>query len=499
MRNMFRSLFAAALICASIESLPRPASALERLVFQMPLLETQFTFELGMEQTTADLLSVNPDLAELDRAMNGSVKALLDKIFHAPLPLEATALLEGGAGQPLLEQALRAMTFVIEVKGLPDQSSGSVLAEALIRANQRGKANLLGLLREIPAEEAVVDLSRLNHYAKRLQNNLKEAAVLADAMTPATVSPALRAPLRRNWQRVQQTLSVDHRPEPLPVLMLIPEQRSNRRLVVISHGLWDEAQSFEGWAEMLAAHGYTVLLPDHPGSDRGQQQAMLAGELPPPGPDELRLRPLDITALLDAVASGQILEGASLNLREVGVVGHSWGATTALQLIGLQTTDQKLLKRCEKRDDLERNLSWVLQCSWLSHIDQASLSDPRVQAVVAVSPPLRLLFDPARQGLLTGKVLLITGTRDWVVPPGPEALTPMRNSGVVQGGHRLVLVQGGDHFNLRAPSDPSTPAILAPLILGWLNEQLAVPGAVTFTEGTWGDQNYPLVDVSDSL
>ena len=29
--------------------------------------------------------------------------------------------------------------------------------------------------------------------------------------------------------------------------------------------------------EVLAAHGYTVLLPDHPGSDFAQQKAMLVG------------------------------------------------------------------------------------------------------------------------------------------------------------------------------------------------------------------------------
>ena len=46
---------------------------------------------------------------------------------------------------------------------------------------------------------------------------------------------------------------------------------------------------------VLAAQGYTVLLPDHPGSDFSQQRAMLAGDRPPPGPEELRLRPLDVS------------------------------------------------------------------------------------------------------------------------------------------------------------------------------------------------------------
>ena len=75
---------------------------------------------------------------------------------------------------------------------------------------------------------------------------------------------------------------------------------------------------------MLAAHGYTVLLPDHPGSDFNQQKAMLAGDVPPPGPEELRLRPLDVSALLDATSAARLLPGATLNTAAVAVVGHSW-------------------------------------------------------------------------------------------------------------------------------------------------------------------------------
>ena len=86
-------------------------------------------------------------------------------------------------------------------------------------------------------------------------------------------------------------MSVPHRPKPLRVLTLQPAAPANGRLVVMSHGLWDDPESFEGWGEVLAAHGYTVLLPDHPGSDFNQQKAMLAGDAPPPGPEQLRLRP----------------------------------------------------------------------------------------------------------------------------------------------------------------------------------------------------------------
>jgi predicted dienelactone hydrolase len=122
-----------------------------------------------------------------------------------------------------------------------------------------------------------------------------------------------------------------------------------------------------------------------------------------------------------------------------------------------------------------------------------------VKAVVAVSPPLRLLFDPTSSKSLSAKVLLVSGTRDWVVPSGPEAIRPMRDTGAVRMGHRLVLVSGADHFNLRSFRGEGRPALIGPVLLAWLNEQLGEDGSVTFSGGGWGDNEGRLVDVSGSL
>jgi phage terminase large subunit-like protein len=43
-------------------------------------------------------------------------------------------------------------------------------------------------------------------------------------------------------------------------------------------------------------------------------------------------------------------------------------------------------------------------------------------------------------------VLVVSGSRDWVVPPGPEAIAPMaRITRLGKAGHRLVLAGGFDH------------------------------------------------------
>ena len=72
-------------------------------------------------------------------------------------------------------------------------------------------------------------------------------------------------------------------------------------------------------------------------------------------------------------------------------------------------------------------------------------------------------------------------------------------SKAVRLGHRLVLVQGADHFSLRSFQGEPTPAQVGPVILGWINEQLEMEGALTFSAGGWGDEQGSLVDVSDRL
>jgi predicted dienelactone hydrolase len=272
--------------------------------------------------------------------------------------------------------------------------------------------------------------------------------------------------------------------------------------VLISHGLWDGPDSFIGWGQLLASRGYTVILPRHPGSDQSQQQAVLSGTAPPPDPKELALRPKDLAAVIDG--SGQLGLARAVDSQRVVVLGHSWGATTTLQLAGVRPKGSELRERCGNLEDPDRNLSWTLQCSWLSGVDEAAIQDRRVIAVGAVSPPMSLLF-PRGSGLdLSARVLLVSGSRDWVVPPDPEAVDPMRR-GKTQG-NQLVLVQGGDHFNLR-PGTQADGGVLGALLLSWTNAAFAAgdaarpgPGATPLLrQGPWGNAQMPLVDATPGL
>jgi predicted dienelactone hydrolase len=297
-------------------------------------------------------------------------------------------------------------------------------------------------------------------------------------------------------------IAVAHRKEPLSLVVVEPQAGGNGRLVLISHGLWDSPKSFLGWAKLLASQGYTVILPRHPGSDSSQQQAVLEGKAPPPSPKELALRPMDLKAAIDQV--GSLGLRSPVNNQQVVVLGHSWGGTTVLQMAGVRPKDTNLLEQCNDVDDPNRNLSWTLQCSWLQGVDQAAISDRRVIAAAAVSPPASLLFPRGASNDLNGRVLVVSGSRDWVVPPDPEALDTMRSAH--RRGNQLVLVNGGDHFNLR-PEERSDGGVLGPLLLAWSDAAFAAgegarprPDAPPLLAGgAWGNAEMPMVDATRHL
>ncbi|MDP4830491.1 MAG: dienelactone hydrolase, partial [Cyanobium sp. MAG_185] len=262
-----------------------------------------------------------------------------------------------------------------------------------------------------------------------------------------------------------------------------------------------DPSNFEGWAAHLASHGYTVVLPRHPGSDQSQQRAMLAGKQPPPSPSELALRPKDVSAVIDAAAQGRLALRRPVNTQAVLVAGHSWGATTALQLAGARPITTKLQQLCDEVRDPSRNLSWVLQCNFVGSADSAALVDLRVTAAIAVSPPMRLLFDVDSAGSMKAKVLVISGSRDWVVPPGPEAIEPMaRATRGGASGHRLVLAENADHFNLRSPRGEAGGPLRA-LLLAWFNAAAGSSPAnpPELPLAGWGSPTYPLREVTSAL
>lgn len=502
---VLRALRALALGLGSAALLtPTAASAIETIKLRLPLLNTDFVIRVSELRSPDALLAGNSDLAELDRASDGAIGRKLVELMRSNLPLELRAMVRQAKGSPLLDQVLLVVGALGEIDGLPEPLDPQQFQQAMDRAAAKGGISLLDVLEQLPGQSVTVELGRLGFAVDRLRRQRRVADQWIAAKPPVTGDARFLNAGPLAPQRRELAIPVGHRPEPLALVVFEPSGGSAGqpgRLVVISHGLWDDPLNFEGWAAHLASHGYTVVLPRHPGSDDSQQRAMLSGKQPPPSPQELALRPRDVSAVMDAAAQNRLGLRQPVDTQAVLVAGHSWGATTALQLAGAKPVTGKLLKLCNDIRHPARNLSWVLQCNFVGSAESAALADPRVVAAVAVSPPMRLLFDHTSAPLMGAAVLVVSGASDWVVPPGPEAIEPLTRA--IPGGtrgHRLVLVEQGDHFNLRAPAG-GDGGPLRGLLLAWFNAVSEAGSALAPplpAEG-WGQSSRPLRDVTPAL
>ncbi|WP_254930646.1 alpha/beta fold hydrolase [Cyanobium sp. BA20m-14] len=375
-------------LCSAALLAPPAARSIETIRLRLPLLETDFLIRVSELRSPAALLAGDSDLAELDRATNGVIGQKLKAVLQSNLPLELKAVLLNANGSPLLEQVLLLVGALGDIDGLPEPIEPAKFHRALELAAAKGGISLLDVLENLPGESVTVELGRLGYSVQRFRAQRLQAEQLIAALPAVSSKGAWLEAGKFSSARRELKIDVAHRPEPLEVVIWESSasatatataiDRIPDRLVVISHGLWDDPRNFEGWAGHLASHGYTVVLPRHPGSDQSQQRAMLSGKQPPPKPAELALRPKDVSAVIDAAAQGQLNLRRPVNTKAVLVAGHSWGATTALQLAGARPTASRLEQLCEDLRHPWRNLSWVLQCNFVGSADSAALADSRV-------------------------------------------------------------------------------------------------------------------------
>jgi len=196
-----------------------------------------------------------------------------------------------------------------------------------------------------------------------------------------------------------------------------------RPVVVFSHGMGGSREGYEYIARHLATHGYLVILPQHPGSDKDailkagkdkilrrdaeQPDKPEAGRDRPRGrnerpaarmllditeentsdPANLENRPEDISFALDHLAKHARF-GKIVDMTKVAVAGHSFGAYTTMAICGM-------------RVDLPER-------------PDSSFRDERVKVGIAMSPQGKGVMgvDAGAWDAINVPMLLMTGTRD---------------------------------------------------------------------------------------
>lgn len=211
-----------------------------------------------------------------------------------------------------------------------------------------------------------------------------------------------------------------------------PTRPGSYPLILFSHGFGATRGAYVGLSSHWASQGYVVIKPAH--SDSGKLQT---GTVPDAWrdqtPTDWRNRVRDVTAILDGLdkieESYPELKG-KIDRTKIGMAGHSYGAFTAMLVGGAKTFP-----------------------------GAASYADPRVKAIVAMSPQ-----GPGQVFGLTNEsykdiripALFMTGSMDRGLA---EAETPEWRRQAFElapeGDKWLVVLEGARHASFVGRLDPT--------------------------------------------
>ncbi|MBW4548083.1 MAG: alpha/beta hydrolase [Symplocastrum torsivum CPER-KK1] len=402
------------------------------------------------------------------------------------------------------EIILRRVGQIIETKAR--QPGFYAIRAALIKAAADPEGlTLLNVLREFPTYGIRINSSRGFEVIDELSNLIQQtggaiAAVEQQAITEASAqSPVnfsqlldLRQPGPFSNSKQSFTLNDLRRNRTFPVDLYLPTFSSGLApVIVISHGLGSDRQTFAYLAAHLASYGFAVAVPEHPGSNAEQVQALINGLVSEvASPQELIDRPLDIKFLLDELKRSY---GGQLNLQRVGVLGQSFGGYTALALAGSEINFEQLQQDCGLENN-SLNLSLLLQCRAEELLPaQYDLQDKRVTAAIAINPVGSTIFGQSQFSQINIPLMLVAGSADTVAPALPEQIQPF--TWLTTPNKYLVLLEDATHFSTLAASTGSVPVPpqvigLAPEVAQEYMKALSVAFFQTFIAGESDFQVY---------
>jgi predicted dienelactone hydrolase len=154
------------------------------------------------------------------------------------------------------------------------------------------------------------------------------------------------------------TVKDTDRDREIPIRIYLPAKKDATPVVFFSHGLGGSRAGSKFLGDHLAARGYVVVFLQHPGSDESIWKDQPAAERitnmrKAASAQNFQARVKDVPAVINQLEkwnseSGHMLSGR-MNLKEVGMSGHSFGAVTtqavsgqSFPLVGPSFTDPRI-------------------------------------------------------------------------------------------------------------------------------------------------------------
>ena len=289
------------------------------------------------------------------------------------------------------------------------------------------------LLKQLPIDMKV-DLGKLLQLQKQIATLGKETKkLIGDNWDIAQNADKSKLEIKEvgSLSVIEKTISLkDNRPDwqhnPQKILqrtihfdLYLPETASNSiPIIVVSNGLGAKRDRFSYLGKYLASHGFAVIVPDHPGSDRQRQREFYQGLYAENfSAGEFIDRPLDISFILDALQneSGWGLDN-KLDFNNVGIFGYSFGGATALTLAGGEIDRNRLVTECASTQKL-LNISLLYQCRALELPNiSLKLRDKRIKGIYLFVPFSSILFNQDSMSRISVPTLWSASDQDLITP-----------------------------------------------------------------------------------
>ncbi len=516
-RTRQRSSWQIGLISLTITLSPlaiRPSSAAERITFSLgATIERSISLEaieayVKEGRVTPELA---PYLSYIDPAMLVQARGLLAR--RADIDVTTVAQFAyTPQGEFLLAQAGEVFRTGARLPG----GKGLRSAVILSAADQANGLTILNVLKRFPTPVLRIDLPIGLAIARQASDSFNQSnaaiALVERLSSQATTIPFpegtsaadLNELVTRPGPFQVKKLSVRLKVSPKPVDVYLPDAASpfvsphglglvrsaGFPVVIISHGLGSDRNSFAYLAKYLAKRGFVAITLEHPGTNADRLNAFVAGRASQVPDEEFINRPLLISQVLDGLVERKAIEPdlKNIDFNNVGIIGQSFGGYTALAVAGAPINLAALTQVCPPSFSV--NVSLLLQCQ-AAQLSPAqanqTFTDSRIRAVVAINPFASAIFGPDNIGKIYVPALIISGSADTVAPALPEQILPFtwlsqRDDTQAIASHKspdglldgsaatsaenqyLMIMQGATHFSTIGVTGDETFGLPADII-----------------------------------
>ena len=344
---------------------PQPVNSAEKISFYLSVLGE---FKLNVEDLAyfAETGEITPEFAfyayYFDEQTRQQLREILQTSFDAD-PVTVYRLTNMAMG----EDFLRRLGNIIYTH--PERNGLYAIRSALIQAAAQPEGlTAINFLRQFPTDEIQINTEKIFAVVEEAQNFFQYKDTTVEAIAEQAQQEINSAPNSENLTDLRQpgeykvtketlTFPIDDLRQTatgfagnydLNVDIYIPEGlTASAPLAIVAHGLGSSRSDFDYLAEHLASHGYIVAVPEHAGSSNNYQQAFLRGEVDVDvSPVEFYSRPRDITHLLNRLEEHPEYR-EQINWSQVGILGHSFGGTTALITSGAPVNLARVQEVCD--------------------------------------------------------------------------------------------------------------------------------------------------------